>query len=246
MGVIIFNGVKSTDFGIEVASPPDYHIAQKRFTEIEVPGRNGSLHYEEDAYKNVERTYQVSFLSRGDQANNSFSAVSAAIAGWLGASDGYCRLEDSYEPDYYRLAKFEDALVVKNIYGDGGTFELKFDCKPQRFLKSGELPILVNSGDKLHNPTNFPAKPLITFFGNGTVLLYIGPAEVTINFDDGVGHGVVIDCERQEIHDGTLNLSKVSNVSSLGFPCLKPGDSQISFDPNRCYDMTIHPNWWTL
>lgn len=245
MGVIIFNGVKSTDFGIEVSTPPDYHMAQKKFREIEIPGRNGSLHIEEPAYKNVERIYQVSFLSRGDQANNSFPAVSSAIAGWLGASDGYCRLEDSYEPDYYRLAKFEDATVIKNIYGEGGTFELKFDCKPQRFLKSGEMAVVVQYGDKLHNPTNFPAKPLITFMGHGDVMFFVGSRQISIDFDDGVYHGVVIDCEMQEIHDGTLNLSTVSNVYEEGFPILAPGgDTVIRY--TNCQSVEIIPNWWTL
>jgi phage-related protein len=45
-----------------------------------------------------------------------------------------------------------------------GTFDLVFDCMPQRFLKIGEqsIPVAAGSSVTLANPTRKPARPLLS------------------------------------------------------------------------------------
>lgn len=242
MGVVVFNGVSSKDFGIEVATFPDYPVAKRKYRDIEIPGRNGPLHLDENTFENVERTYTVSFLARGDKANNSFRAVSAAIAEWLGSVSGYAVLEDSYDPEHFVYARFVDELSITNIYNEAGTFQLKFDCRPQRFLKSGAIPIAVSSGITLYNPTKFDAKPLIQVAGSGTAVLHVGSRSVSINMS--TYRSATIDSEKQKIYTGATDLEPFTTLSGGGFPILQNGASTVTF--TNMTSVQITPNWWTL
>lgn len=48
------------------------------------------------------------------------TAAASKIVQWLMSGRGYCRLEDSYEPDCYRMASYAgpfDAANWMNLYG---------------------------------------------------------------------------------------------------------------------------------
>ena len=72
MGVIIFNGRSSKDRGIEVWSPPNYQVPQKDYDTIHIPGRDGDLLIDKESYKNVSRSYTVSF---GQEGKRNFTAL---------------------------------------------------------------------------------------------------------------------------------------------------------------------------
>jgi phage-related protein len=57
---------------------------------------------------------------------------------------GYQRLTDTFHPDEYRMAIYTDGLEIDPIkYNTASEFELKFNCKPQRWLTSGEVPVTI-------------------------------------------------------------------------------------------------------
>ena len=43
MGVIIFNGIPSTNYGIHVEKPPVYATPERDYEVVHIPGRNGDL-----------------------------------------------------------------------------------------------------------------------------------------------------------------------------------------------------------
>ena len=96
MGVIIFNNKSSADCRIQVAHPPGYAYPERDYTITHIPGRNGDIIQDNGCYKNVERTYEVSF----DAPNEDFATYANAVSAWLHSTTGYARLEDSYEPNY--------------------------------------------------------------------------------------------------------------------------------------------------
>lgn len=151
MGVIIFNGRSSTEFGIEVEHLPDYDTPERDYDIIHVPGRNGDLVIDTGSFKNTSRKYQISVATRGE----AFYEKIKPIVEWLHSSSGYARLEDTYEPDYYRLAYYRESNTIDNLFDDAGRATITFTCKPQRYLKSGELPTsFVEGGGK--NKLKFP------------------------------------------------------------------------------------------
>lgn len=135
---IVFNGQKSSDFGVWASGSQIFETPAKRVERISVPGRNGDLIIEDGSFENVELTFKDCFIP------NNFAENFSNFKSFLNRQKGYQRLELSWLPDEYRLATFADSIspTIKNWDGMG-KFDITFNCKPQRFLKSGEEPITI-------------------------------------------------------------------------------------------------------
>lgn len=242
MGLIIYNGRSSRDFGLEVWQPPDYQIPEKDYETIHVPGRDGDLIIDKDSFKNVSRTYVVSVSKNG---KSGFTSMANALSEWLHSASGYARLEDSYEPDYYRLAAYQKSIGIQNIYNLAGYTTIEFNCKPQRFLKSGDKPVRFDSKSRpyLYNPTEFKARPIIQIYGNGLGDVLIGDYKISVTALDG---SVKIDCELMEAYkDGNTNCNRNIQLEKNEFPKLHPGPNKISFT-GGIESLEVIPKWWTI
>lgn len=245
MGNVIFNGVSSLDLGIQVEHPPAYVIPEREYEMVSVPGRNGDLFIDKGSYKNYNQPYEIAI---GD-LNKDFTELANRISMWLHPKPGYCRLEDSYTPDYYRLAAFNSGVDIENILFHMGRTTVEFNCKPQRFLKRGERPVIFTGGGTkvLKNPTLQTASPIIT-------LTLSSSSTTASNFQIGTYTGsvksvtsIVIDSELQDCYnsEGTTNLNSNVTLGAQGFPKLVPGNNIISFS-GYITKMEVIPRWWTL
>ena len=234
MGVIIFNNKSSADCRIQVAHPPGYAYPERDYTITHIPGRNGDIIQDNGCYKNVERTYEVSF----DVPNEDFATYANAVSAWLHSTTGYARLEDSYEPNYYRMATYQESNIFENLYNQAGTATIVFECKPQRFLKTGDNIIAIQNSLTIMNPTGFEAYPLFKVTGTSGVLTVNGNS-ITFSSIDGF---VMLDCELQDAYKENIN--KNSTISGT-FPVLKPGSNMISWTGNIS-SVTMKPRWWTI
>ena len=151
MGVIIFNGLSSIDYGIQVEHPPEYEIPEREYNIISVPGRNGDLVMDNGSYKNVVRSYQISVGS----LDKDYVTMANNVAKWLRGTSGYARLEDSYEPAYYKIASYSESNILSNIHQQAGRMTINFNRKPQRFLKSGDLKTIITKTSSIVNPTDY-------------------------------------------------------------------------------------------
>ena len=234
MGVIIFNNKSSADCRIQVAHPPGYAYPERDYTITHIPGRNGDIIQDNGCYKNVERTYEVSF----DAPDEDFATYANAVSAWLHSTTGYARLEDSYEPNYYRMATYQESNIFENLYNQAGTATIVFECKPQRFLKTGDNTITIQNSLTIMNPTGFEAYPLFKVTGTSGVLTVNGNSITFSSIDDFV----MLDCELQDAYKETTN--KNSTVSGT-FPVLKQGSNAISWTGNIS-SVTMKPRWWTI
>ena len=134
----IFNGKKSSDFDVWASGLNLMNSPEKRIERIAVPGRNGDLLIEDGSWANIELEFKDCFIP------NDFSQRISDLSNYLNQQKGYQRLELSWIPDEYRLAAFHDGIeTTLNGWNGYGKFDLTFNCKPQRFLKSGEEPIYI-------------------------------------------------------------------------------------------------------
>lgn len=164
---IIFGGVDSADYGIYIGGEGVFNAPQRDVEMIEIPGRNGAFALDRGRFKNIEVTY-TAINHEPDLAT--FSANLEAFRNALASQKGYQRLTDTFHPDEYRMAAFVNGLEIEPIeYNTAAEFEVTFDCKPQRFLTSGETEISVSSGDTLTNPTLFESSPLLEVEGYGLI-----------------------------------------------------------------------------
>ena len=237
MGIVTFNGVSSKDLGIQVEHPPGYQTPVKDYDKIHVPGKNGDVIIYKGSYKNVSRTYDIAI---GDLERD-YTEMANSVSEWLNSTNGYARLEDSYEPEYYRLAIYEESMSLSNLFHHGGRATINFNCKPQRFLKSGDNKIITSSNTSFKNPTKFTSLPIITVRGNGSAELQVGNYHVSIS---EIGGSVVIDSEIQDCYTGTINKNPYVTLTN-GYPKLESGVNEISFSGDIT-EVEVIPKWWTL
>ena len=236
MNYFIFGGRSSLDFDIRVEKCPMFSAAQRIVERQTVPGRSGDLLIDTGAYSNINQAYEIWFR------NPQRPTVQAAreIALWLLSGQGYIRLEDSYDPDIFRQALFAGPLDVENWMLTHGRATLEFDCKPQRYLKQGQYPIAVQSGQAIGNQW-MPALPLIKITGTGNGQLVVGNSQVSISDMTGA---ITLDCDVQNAYNGTLNLNNNTTITG-GWPVLATGQTAISFS-GGITAVEITPRWWTL
>ena len=237
MGIVMFNGISSLDYGIQVEHPPEYQAPARDYEVIHVPGRNGDLVIDNGSYQNVNRSYQMAI---GDLRKD-YTSMANVISEWLHSASGYARLEDSYEPEYYRMAMFQDEISIENIMQHAGRLTIDFNCKPQRFLKSGEELVKITGQTILYNPTGFNSLPCITVYGNGRGVLSIGMYTITISSING---SIVLDSEIQDVYRGTVNRN-ADVILNKNFPEFVPGENSIGWSGGITY-VEVVPRWWTL
>jgi phage-related protein len=206
---------------------------------ISVPGRNGDIIITQDAYTNTTLTYDLAIVGLEKTLNDSVRAVME----WLTRPKGYARLEDSYNPDVFRMAYYQGGMDIENRFMTLGRAKVQFNCKPQRFLRSGERSILAYNGVLLANPTIYTAKPIIAVKGTGSAVLTVGSSVLSIS---DISPEIDIDCESQSAYYGTANRNSRITLTSGDFPELKEGSTQISWTGSGVTEVRIIPRWWII
>jgi len=249
MGVITFNGHTSAEVGLEVETFPDFDMAQKEYDVIHVPGRNGDIIIDKKTFKNVARKYKVNVAAGSSGLDKTISAV----VSWLYSASGYARLEDTYEPDYYRMAMCDNLGTFQNLFHKAGTATLSFDCKPQRYLKSGEAAVSFTASGTIVNPTAFESSPLIKVYltnrqsASGEIV--IGNHTFTIQASEDTSsdeYVIDVDCELQEAMHGLHNENSRVIFGNGKAPRIAPGENAVEFSTSTISKIEIIPRWWTI
>ena len=197
---ITFGGVNSADFGIYISGEGVFDAPKRDVEMISIPGRDGALALDKGRFENIEVTYPAFNFEPGDY--ETFAQNLSDFRNAICSQRGYQRLTDTFHPDEYRMATYIGGLEIKPIkYNTASEFSIVFDCKPQRWLTSGETAVTVASGDTLTNPTLFESSPLLEVEGYGT-----------IGFN-----GYEIELENAQLGEVTLALAKNPSWSSSAF-----------------------------
>lgn len=169
MGIIkgfTFDGVNSLDYNIGITGSAVYNAPTRDVEMISIPGRDGEYALDHGRFNNIEITYPSGM---GDNDQTNFAQRVSDLRNQLASRVGYKRLEDEYNPDEYRMAIYKSGLEVSPVqYSRAGQFDIIFDCKPQRFLKSGETATSKARNSTINNPTLFDSHPLLQFNSNGS------------------------------------------------------------------------------
>lgn len=136
-----FGGVNSADYGIYITGEGVFNAPKRAVNMVAVPGRNGSIAIDQGHWENIEVTYPAGTFGMDEQE---FRTALSNFRNAIASQVGYQRLTDTYHPDEYRMAIYTDGLEVEpTTYNKAGEFELKFNCKPQRWLTAGEIPVTI-------------------------------------------------------------------------------------------------------
>ena len=164
---IIFGGIDSADYGIYISGEGVFNAPKRAVEMVAVPGRNGAVAVDQGYWENIEVTYPA-FNYEEDMA--SFCQALSDFRNALASQKGYQRLSDTFHPDEYRMAVFSDGIEIKPVmYNTAANFDIVFNCKPQRWLTSGEQALTVADGGIVTNPTPYDASPLLMVEGDGNI-----------------------------------------------------------------------------
>lgn len=232
---IIFNNKSLRDFGVYISGLNTYNAPSRDADTITIPGRNGALTLDNGRYNNIEVSYPAFIMDNYDNRVE-------ALRNFILAQSGYKRLEDTYHPEEFRLARWKgefNADTEDNLLA--GQFELSFDCYPQRFLKEGETPVEFTSAGSIVNRFSQAALPLIRAYGTGS--FSIGGISVQIT---SASSYTDIDCDLQECYKDSLATNCNGNVvlTSGSFPKLNPGANAVTL--SGISKLIITPRYWIL
>lgn len=232
---LTFAGKSTNEFGIWISGESTYGAPERNIQSQEVAGRNGNLLLDMGNFRNISVSYPAAI--KRDMPSRFRDFVNFA-----GSRVGYQRLEDTYHPYEYRMARFISKMSVDTAgyMNRSGQFTLEFDCKPQRFLKSGEEAIEFTQNGILYNRTEFETKPFLRVYGSGAGTVGIGSNTITIS---AISEYVDIDCEIMDAYKGAINCN--SMVSFTNDIVLKPGNNNIAKSGNIS-KVVITPRWWII
>ena len=231
------DGKDASDFGIQLEGEMTFSPPVPIYEAETIQGKNGDLILETGSFENRTGTAKCFILEK-----NASRSVGAANA-FLLAKGGYRRLENSNDPDHFWLAVVENGVDYENRKDTLIPFDVDFDCKPQRFLKSGEQPIIFDSSasvKKIYNSYGFTAKPLIKAYGSGSGYIFLGRYVFQILQFDGE---LCIDSDIQNAYNSEGNQNM--NIKCSEFPLLDAGESQIGL-VGGIEKIEIIPRWWEL
>lgn len=220
MHFFTFAGKSSHDFGISISGEATYNSPERKFDEISVPGRSGTLIIDEDAFKNIPVKYPAFIIKDMPQRISDFANYMQSFA-------GYQRIEDTYHPDTFRMGQYKGGLEVKTqgYMNRMGEFDIEFNCKPQRFLKSGEIIQSFSANGSLYNNSRYDAKPLLRVYGSGAGTVGLGSYIITISQIDEY---MDIDCEIMDAYKGVANCNSYVSFNADSIK-LHSGTNGITF-----------------
>ena len=207
----IFDGENSRDYGVYITDVEVFGAPKRKVQMISIPGRNGDYALDEGSFENITVKYECAL---GADSESDFNDGISDFRNWLASKVGYKTLSDEINTGEFRKAVFLDGMEVPTLNKKSGTFDVVFDCKPQRFLDSGETPVTLTSGDTITNPTLFDASPLLQVWGYGNIDI----------------NGELISIFNSVIGDVTL-----AQAVRTGYAAMAPGDPAY-------YDFEINPD----
>lgn len=230
----IYDGEDSRDYGVYISGSNVFNAPERSINTVTVPGRNGTLTIDNGRFENIDLEYPAFIY-------DNFKANIADLRNFLLSAPGYRRLEDTYHPNEYRMARYISGLeVAPTDMRTEGEFNLVFDCMPQRFLKSGEEETELTSSGSVINPTEHAARPMMRVYGTG--ILGVGSESVTITTNPAY---IDIDCEMMDAYYGTTNCNSYITLSSGEFPVLSPGYNGITLGTGIT-KVIITPRYWII
>lgn len=227
--------------GLTVERYPGLHIPRKAIVTHKIPGRSGNLSQWDGSYEDYTVRYQCwfKFAPTGAQLRK--------VAAWLHGAPAEARLEDTYDPDIYRLATYEGGADVENIRNRYGRFDVVFRVDPRKFLKSGDSALNFTSSGLLNNRTENTAYPLIEVTGHVSGTVEINGVTLLVRFPGTDTKILRVDTYLREAWDITDGGETSMNewVSGPDFPVIVPGTNTIRVG-GGVESVRVYPRWWEI
>lgn len=235
MNYFYFDGGRSIDYGIRISKEATLSAPERDVEVFSVPGRSGELVIDKGRFGPQLVTYEAFFrCPDGERA-----AYARRIKSWLLGVTGYRELADTYDRQYYRMARYSGALDIEAVGRRFGKLDLSFSCQPFRLRQDGRALREMPLESTIYNPEDWPSKPYFRLYGNGDIRLVVGEAVWQFS---GVSGYIEVDSDIMETHKNLLPQN--NKKTGDGYPELAPGWNLVKATGATKIEMI--PRWCTL
>lgn len=227
---VSFAGRTEKENGLAVTQRPDIPAPERRYEQITIPGRDGSLYATDGEIEDIGIEVEFNFLSSPDQWFEHFRKAKK----WL---TGRGKLQFGDDGNFfYRVRKVTIGTAERTCWRIG-KFTATFTCEGYSYLADGDQYYDVK--DVLYNPYD-TCCPVYRITGNGECALTVNGNTMTAY----VGQNLNIDTGRMIAYreNGVLENTKVSgDYQKLR---LTEGGNTIRITDG--FTLRVAPNWRCL
>lgn len=225
LNYMIINGTSTLDLDILVIKHPLIIKAEKKVTDIIIPGRDGTI-YREEEYKNY--TKQIELLINDTTRTDEF----------LNLISGQLSIIFSSELDKVYRCRVKNQIDLSKVLENRRQCLLQLDTYPFKYsADSLNDQMELTKEQVFFNPGTMYSEPIIKIVGSGNVTLDINGKFYEVY---PVDESVTINSEIQEVYRAAQN--KNNTFVADEFPTFNPGENKISWTGNVA-KIEIKPNW---
>ena len=226
------DGEPSFRHKITVAYRPDFPAPEPRYTDTQVPGRDGALTEFDGTYSDINVDVEMNYITNPQNWHAAWREVKRYLL-----KGGIRELRFSDDLSFYYKCKKVVLGTNEREFRHTAAFTATFTLAPYEYLADGKerYPYQVCAFNRYEL-----CKPIYYITGEGMCTLTVNGNEMTAN----VGQNLTIDTDLQLAYrtDGTLQNTEVAgNFDEL---YLLPGENTISVTDG--FDLKIQPNWRCL
>lgn len=211
----IYNGISSKDMGVILKKLPPITKPKKRIEIVQVPGRNGTLHIDENCYEPINISLECT-LKKNINVRD--------ITKWL-IEFGTITFSD--ELDKYYNATITNSIPLERVFRLYREFIIQLELQP---IAQSTQEYVYNCNNTNENTLKIDSSaemyPYIKLTGTGEVKLTINNKICTVTIDDEY---IELDSELQNAYKGVKNKNDKMNGE---FPILIPGNNKIKITGN--------------
>lgn len=226
------DGEPSFRHKITVAYRPDFPAPEPRYTDTQVPGRDGALTEFDGTYSDINMDVEMNYITNPQNWHAAWRDVKRYLL-----KGGIRELRFSDDLSFYYKCKKVVLGTNEREFRHTAAFAATFTLAPYEYLTDGKerYPYQVCAFNRYEL-----CKPIYFITGEGMCTLTVNGNEMTAN----VGQNLTIDTDLQLAYrtDGTLQNTEVAgNFDEL---YLLPGENTITVTDG--FDLKIQPNWRCL
>lgn len=211
----IYNGISSKDMGVILKKLPPITKPKKRIEIVQVPGRNGTLHIDENCYEPINISLECT-LKKNINVRD--------ITKWL-IEFGTITFSD--ELDKYYNATITNSIPLERVFRLYREFIIQLELQP---IAQSTQEYIYNCNNTNVNTLKIDSSaemyPYIKLTGTGEVKLTVNNKICTVTIDDEY---IELDSELQNAYKGVKNKNDKMNGE---FPILIPGNNKIQITGN--------------
>lgn len=128
-----FNNTICTDIRLQPVDRPSIPAAEYDYEEVEVKGRDGTLHIDNKRHKPLEIEQEFNYIGKEEE----WAQIWRAAKKWLSARNAPLEFPD--DPDYFYHVYYVKLETNERVTKRIGRFKASFICAPYMYLKAGRV-----------------------------------------------------------------------------------------------------------